>query len=210
MKFNERDLKTKIETVINTELLDLTKLFRKQFSQITDDKCVKFKLHEYDCIYNHMSVTTKSMIIDDGYRYICIDSRCNTFDISTFELSLTKLAGLAKTLAIAIDKMANAKDVTYLGNDFSDYYGEIQLMIETAFTAAKSDTLIWYYLNYDLIINNSTGYLKVAKRKTREDGDAGETVLLINNGLCLLKKMHRETTMITNMILDSQMVDCDQ
>lgn len=130
MKFNERDLKTKIETVINTELLDLTKLFRKQFSQITDDKCVKFKLHEYDCIYNHMSVTTKSMIIDDGYRYICIDSRCNTFDISTFELSLTKLAGLAKTLAIAIDKMANAKDVTYLGNDFSDYYGEIQLMIE--------------------------------------------------------------------------------
>ena len=210
MKFNERDLKTKIETVINTELLDLTKLFRKQFSQLTADKCVKFKLHEYDCIYNHMSVTTKSMIIDDGYRYICIDSRCNTFDISTFELSLTKLAGLAKTLAIAIDKMANAKEVKYLDNNFSDYYGGTQLMIETAFGAAKRDTLIWYYLNYDLTVINTTGLLEITKHKTREAGDTGETVLLINNGLCLLKKMHMETTMITNMILDSQMVDCDQ
>ena len=83
-------------------------------------------------------------------------------------------------------------------------------MIETAFGAAKRDTLIWYYLNYDLTVINTTGLLEITKHKTREAGDTGETVLLINNGLCLLKKMHMETTMITNMILDSQMVDCDQ
>ena len=206
MKFNERDLKSKIETVVNTELFDLAKLFRKQFSQLTDDKIVKFNL----CIYNKMAVTTKSMIIDDGCRFICIDTKCSKFDVSTFELALTDLAGLAKTLAIAIDGMANAKEVKYLDNNFSDYYSDTQLMIETAFGAAKRDTLIWYYLNYDLVIKNSTGYLEVTKHKVRESGDTGELVLRINNGLCLLNKVQRETTMITNMILDSQILDCHQ
>lgn len=210
MKFNERDLRTKLETVVNTELFDLTKLFRKQFSQLTDDKIVKFNLHEYDCIYNKMAVTTKSMIIDDGCRFICIDTKCSKFDISTFDLALTDLAGLAKTLAIAIDGMANAKEVKYLDNNFSDYYSDTQLMIETAFGAAKRDTLIWYYLNYDLVIKNSTGYLEVIKHKVRESGDTGELVLRINNGLCLLNKVQRETIMITNMILDSQILDCHQ
>lgn len=210
MKFNERDLRTKLETVVNTELFDLTKLFRKQFSQLTDDKIVKFNLHEYDCIYNKMAVTTKSMIIDDGCRFICIDTKCSKFDISTFDLALTDLAGLAKTLAIAIDGMANAKEVKYLDNNFSDYYSDTQLMIETAFGAAKRDTLIWYYLNYDLVIKNSTGYLEVIKHKVRESGDTGELVLRINNGLCLLNKVQRKTIMITNMILDSQILDCHQ
>lgn len=210
MKFNERDLRTKLETVVNTELFDLTKLFRKQFSQLTDDKIVKFNLHEYDCIYNKMAVTTKSMIIDDGCRFICIDTKCSKFDVSTFELALTDLAGLAKTLAIAIDGMANAKEVKYLDNNFSDYYSQTQLMIETAFGAAKRDTLIWYYLNYDLAVNNATGLLEITKHKTREAGDTGEKVLRIDRGLCLLKKVQMETTMITNMILDSQIMDCHQ
>lgn len=210
MKFNERDLRTKLETVVNTELFDLTKLFRKQFSQLTDDKIVKFNLHEYDCIYNKMAVTTKSMIIDDGCRFICIDTKCSKFDVSTFELALTDLAGLAKTLAIAIDGMANAKEVKYLDNNFSDYYSQTQLMIETAFGAAKRDTLIWCYLNYDLTVNNSTGLLEITKHKPRKASDTGETVLRIDRGLCLLKKVQMETTMITNMILDSQILDCHQ
>lgn len=211
MKFNERDLRTKLETVVNTELFDLTKLFGKQFSQLTDDKIVKFNLHEYDCIYNKMAVTTKSMIIDDGCRFICIDTKCSKFDISTFDLTLTDLVGLAKTLVIAIDRMANAKEVKYLDNNFSDYYSAAQLMIETAFGAAKRDTLIWYYLNYDLAINNATGLLKITKHKNRKAGDTVETVLRIDRGLCLLNKVvQRETTMITNMILDSQILDCHQ
>lgn len=208
MNYNERDLRTKIEAVVNTELFNLTKLVRKQFSHLTNEKMVKFDLDDYSA-FSQMTITTKSIIIDTGFRYICIDTKCNKFDIASFDLPLVRMAGLVKTLAIIIDVMANdVKKAKYLDNDFSDYHSEKQLMIELAFNAAKRDSLLLYYLNYDLIIKNTTGYLEITKHKTRESDDAGELVLLVNSGLCFLKKS-LETTLISNLILGSQ-ASCNQ
>ena len=207
MNYNERDLKSKIETVVDTELFDLTKLFRKQFSQLTDDKIVKLKLHDH-CVCNNLAVTTQSIIIDDGCGYICIDPKCNKFDIASFDFSLTKLAILSNTLAFAVDTMANTKEVKYLDNDFSDYYSEKQLLVELAFDVVKRDSLLWYYLNYDLKVSNSTGQLEITKHKVRESGNAGELILRIDSGLCFLKKEQMETTVLINLILNSQMMGC--
>ena len=202
--YNEKSLKNQLTEVINNELNSLGRVFKKQYYFIKADKMVRLNMEK--STYNrHMTISSKSIIIEDMFN---IDAKSNKYDISAYELPLLQLTTLANTLALALDTMTSVECVEKLDNDYSGAFGAERLLVEIAFDALKRDTLVWYYLDYELkILSGKT--LEIVTHKDPENHDFSlETVLEIKNGVCFIRKRNTlKTKALINMILDTRQYD---
>ena len=208
--YNEKSLKNQLTEVINNELNSLGRVFKKQYYFIKADTMVRLNMEK--STYNrHMTISSKSIIIEDMFNYVCIDAKSNKYDISAYELPLLQLTTLANTLALALDTMTNVECVEKLDNDYSGAFGAERLLVEIAFDALKRDTLVWYYLDYELkILSGKT--LEIVTHKDPENHDFSlETVLEIKNGVCFIRKRNTlKTKALINMILDTLQYDDEE
>ena len=205
--YNEKALKNQLTDVINNELNSLGLVFKKQYYFIKADKMVRLNMEK--STYNrHMTISSKSIIIEDMFNYVCIDANSNKYNVSAYELPLIQLTTLANTLALALDTMTSVECVEKLDNDYSGAFGAERLLVEIAFDALKRDTLVWYYLDYELkILSGKT--LEIVTHKDPENHDFSlETVLEIKNGVCFIRKRNTlKTKALINMILDTRQYD---
>ena len=209
--YNEKSLKNQLTEVINNELNSLGRVFKKQYYFIKADKMVRLNMEK--STYNrHMTISSKSIIIEDMFNFVCIDAKNNNkYDISAYELPLLQLTTLANTLALALDTMTSVECVEKLDNDYSGAFGAERLLVEIAFDALKRDTLVWYYLDYELkILSGKT--LEIVTHKDPENHDFSlETVLEIKNGICFIRKRNTlKTKALINMILDTRQYDNEE